>query len=345
MSPLSLIIDPVGPHLSEEEKSFFKDINPWGFILFQRHCQTPDQVRALIDDLKNCVGRDILPILIDEEGGRVQRLKPPHWRPFPCGRVFGDIYDQNHDAGLEAVRLNSKLLGRGLMDLGINVDCLPVLDIPVEGSHEIIGDRAYGLEPAKVAALGKAAAEGLLDAGVLPVIKHMPGHGRANVDTHENLPIVDAPVPELETTDFSPFRDLRDYPLAMTAHVVYAAIDPTQAATTSPTVIDKVIRDQIGFDGLLMTDDLSMKALDGALGERATRALEAGCDAILYCNGTLEEKEELATACIPLAGKSKARADQAIEMLGMKVKKFDPRQDETRISSLFENYGQSYSLA
>ena len=298
MSHRALIIDPLGPVLGEEERRFFKDVDPWGFILFQRHCENPDQVRKLTEDLRASVGRDNVPILIDEEGGRVQRLKPPHWRDFPCADVFRKLYEKDGDAGLKAVRLNSQLLGARLRGLGVNVDCLPVLDVPVAGSHDIIGDRAYGVTPEQVSIMGKAAAEGLLDVGVLPVIKHIPGHGRAEVDSHLSLPVVNTPYPVLAASDFRPFQDFRDYPLAMTAHVVYTAVDPDQPSTTSPTVISKVIREQIGFDGLLMTDDLSMKALQGSLTDLAARALDAGCDVVLHCNGTFEDKQAVAAALI-----------------------------------------------
>lgn len=331
--------------MGEEERRFFQDVDPWGFILFQRHCETPDQVRKLTDDLRACVGRDDVPILIDEEGGRVQRLKPPHWRDFPCADVFRKLYENDGDAGLRAVRLNSQLLGARLRGLGINVDCLPVLDVPVPGSHDIIGDRAYGATPEQVSIMGKAAADGLLDTGVLPVIKHIPGHGRAEVDSHLSLPVVNTPYPVLAASDFRPFQDFRDYPLAMTAHVVYTAVDPEQPATTSPTVISKVIREEIGFDGLLMTDDLSMKALKGTLPDLAARALEAGCDVVLHCNGTFEDKQAVAAGCAALSGAAAERAARAEARLAVPSQTIDEAAVEQELCAAFDERGHAYDLA
>jgi len=345
MSQSALILDPVGTALSADEYALFRESDPWGFILFQRNCVDPDQVRGLIRALHDCVGRETVPILIDEEGGRVHRLKPPHWRVYPSAQTFGEIFRTDPEAGCRAVRLNYQLMGLRLRDLGINVNCVPVLDIPIPGAHDVIGDRAFGRDPSSVARLGRAAAQGLLDAGVLPVIKHMPGHGRAAVDSHLDLPVVDTPYPELEASDFCPFQDLSDLPLGMTAHVVYSAIDPERPATLSPVVIEKVIRQQIGFDGLLMTDDLSMEALQGSPGERTQRALEAGCDVILHCNGSLEDKAEVAAACPPLADRSARRAERALAFLAPAPPSIDPRQVETEIHELFVSLGRTYALA
>ena len=306
-----------GLALSDAERGFYKECDPWGFILFARNCQTSDQVRALTDSLRELSGREDVPILIDQEGGRVVRLKAPEWRDAPPAACFGACYADDHDKGVEAARLNSRLLAKELVDLGINVDCVPVLDVPVSGAHDVIGDRAYAQSPEEVAILGRAAAEGLLDGGVLPVIKHMPGHGRTTADTHLELPRVSASLQELEATDFLPFKRLADMPLGMTAHLVFEAIDPDHPATSSFTVIHKIIRQHIGFDGLLMTDDLSMKALSGDWESRARVSLAAGCDVILHCNGDVSEMEQVAKGCHDLSGVSLERANRAMDRIGV----------------------------
>ena len=303
-----------GPTLSSEEAAFFRRTRPWGFILFKRNCETPAQIRALTAALREASGRPEAPILIDQEGGRVQRLGPPTWPAYPEGRVFGELHARDRVAGLAAARLGARLIAADLLALGIDVDCLPVLDVPVAGAHDVIGRRAYGTTPGVVAELGRAAAQGLLDGGVLPVIKHIPGHGRAGVDSHHHLPVVDTPRAVLEATDFPPFRASADLPLAMTAHVVYTAIDPDRPATTSKRVIDEVIRGFVGYDGCLMSDDVSMKALSGTLGERTRAALDAGCDLVLHCNGDLAEMREVAAHCRPLAGDALRRALRAEAM-------------------------------
>ncbi len=301
----------LGASLSAEEKAFFARTQPWGFILFLRNCESPEQVRALSDSLRDCVGRDA-PILIDQEGGRVQRLKPPHWPLYPSGRRYGDLYAVDKERGLEAARLGARLMAHDLEALGINVDCLPVLDVPVPGAHDVIGNRAYGLTPEPVVALARAAANGLLEGGVLPVAKHIPGHGRAGVDSHLHLPVVEAGADELRATDFPPFRALNDLPLAMTAHVVYTAFDAAAPATTSRKVVQEIIRAEIGFDNCLMSDDLSMQALSGTLGERASASLAAGCDLVLHCNGKMEEMIEISARVPVLSGRAAARADRAL---------------------------------
>lgn len=311
MTATAAIYGCLGTTLSAEEKAFFARVQPWGFILFLRNCDEPDQIRALCADLRECVGRHA-PILIDQEGGRVQRLRPPHWPVYPAGRVYGDIYRANRQEGLEAARLGARLMAHDLHALGIDVDCLPVLDVPVPGAHDVIGNRAYGLEPEPVIALARAAAEGLLAGGVLPVAKHIPGHGRAGVDSHIRLPVVEASAEELRATDFPPFRALNDLPLGMTAHVVYTAFDGAAPATTSETVISDIIRGEIGFDNCLMSDDLSMQALSGSLAERARASLAAGCDLILHCNGKMEEMREIAPEVPVLSGVVAERADRAL---------------------------------
>ncbi len=302
-----------GLTLSADEIAFFRDSRPWGFILFKRNCDTPDQIRRLTGELRAAVGRHA-PILIDQEGGRVQRLGPPHWPAYPTGRTYGDVFARDAQAGRRAAWLGARLMAADLMALGIDVDCLPVLDVPVEGAHDVIGHRAYGVTPGVVSELGREAAEGLLAGGVLPVIKHIPGHGRAGVDSHHQLPVVDTDRATLEVTDFPPFRDAAHLPLAMTAHVVYTALDASAPATTSRKVIDEVIRGFIGFDGCLMSDDVSMRALSGTIGERTRAALDAGCDLVLHCNGDLAEMREVAARCRPLSGDALRRALRAEAM-------------------------------
>jgi beta-N-acetylhexosaminidase len=293
--------------LTEAERDFFRRTDPLGFILFARNVADPAQVRALVESLRDCVGRADAPVLIDQEGGRVQRLKPPHWRSAPPGEPFARLAGRDLDAAREALRLNFRLIGAELAELGIDVDCAPVLDVPIPGAHDVIGDRAYGLTAQAVIDLAGEVMDGLLDEGVLPVVKHIPGHGRAMVDSHLDLPVVDAPLAELETQDFPPFHAFRHAPWAMTAHVVYTALDPDHPATTSRKVIDRVIRGAIGFDGLLISDDLSMKALGGSFGERTRASLEAGCDVVLHCNGDMAEMTAIASELRPLSAAAEVR--------------------------------------
>jgi beta-N-acetylhexosaminidase len=303
-----------GPELTAAERDFFADVRPWGFILFRRNVDNPDQVRTLVAALRDSIGAPDAPVLIDQEGGRVQRLGPPHWPKYPPGDAYlkaAAADEVNDDGARERVRLGARLMAHDLQSLGINVDCVPVLDVPVPGAHDIIGDRAYARDPDTVARLGRAAAEGLLAGGVLPVIKHMPGHGRAFADSHKALPVVHADLATLEAWDFVPFRALSDMPMAMTAHVVFDAIDPKHPATTSKKVI-RLMRKQLGFAGLILTDDLSMKALSGSLAERAAAALKAGCDVVLHCNGDLEEMRQVADGTGKLKGRAARRAAAAL---------------------------------
>lgn len=283
-----------GTVLTADERAFFRDADPLGFILFARNVETPEQTRRLTDELRSSVARAEAPVLIDQEGGRVARLRPPHWRKAPPGRVLGELYARNREAGLEAARLNSRLLALDVASVGCDVDCLPVLDIALPGAHSVIGDRAYAEQPEAVAAIGRAAAEGLMAEGVMPVIKHIPGHGRAMVDSHHAAPTVTESRETLERTDFLPFKLLSDLPWAMTAHVVYEAVDPTAVLTVSARGVKDAVRGHIGFDGLLLSDDLSMQALGGTLGERAAKVLAAGCDIALHCNGERAEMLEVA---------------------------------------------------
>jgi beta-N-acetylhexosaminidase len=301
-----------GPSLNANERAFLRDADPWGFILFRRNVDTPAQVRALVTALRATVGRADAPVLIDQEGGRVQRLQPPHWPSYPPGAHYAQLYDQNRAAGLSAARLGARLIASDLADLGITVDCLPLADLPVSDADPVIGDRAYGTKPDKVAAIGAAVAEGLLDGGVLPVLKHLPGHGRATADSHHRLPVVDVDRATLELSDFAAFRPLAQLPLGMTAHVVFSAIDALAPATTSVTIVREVIRGSIGFDGLLMSDDVSMNALSGALAERSRAAFRAGCDIVLHCNGKLDEMCAVAGEAPVLAGDAARRADAAL---------------------------------
>jgi beta-N-acetylhexosaminidase len=310
---MALITDAAGLLLSADERAFFRDADPWGFIIFKRNVETPDQLRALTDSMRESVGRNA-PILVDQEGGRVQRLGPPHWPKYPQGAVYGALYDRDRDAGLRAAWLGARLIAHDLSAVGIDVDCLPLADVPVSEADPVIGNRAYGTSPVKVAAIGAAVAEGLLAGGVLPVLKHIPGHGRATADSHHALPVVGTDATTLQSTDFAAFRPLAKLPLGMTAHVVFTAIDPVAPATTSGTMVREVIRGHIGFDGLLMSDDISMNALAGTLAERAGATLAAGCDVVLHCNGAFDERRAVADACPPLAGEGKRRGDAALAM-------------------------------
>ena len=309
--PRAVIFGIAGPSLEVAERRFFTESDPLGFILFARNCLEPRGVRSLVDDLRACVGRADAPVLIDQEGGRVQRLKPPHWRAAPPAEVFGRLSEIDELIAVEAAWLNARLLADDLAPLGIDVNCAPVLDVRRPEGHAIIGDRSFADQPETIALLGRATCAGLLAGGVLPVIKHVPGHGRAGLDSHEALPIVDATADDLRRVDFAPFAALADMPLAMTAHVVYSALDPSAPATLSARLIREAIRDTIGFEGLLISDDLCMRALSGTPAERAQAALEAGCDVVLHCNGDLAEMRTVAEACRPLSANSRRRLARA----------------------------------
>jgi beta-N-acetylhexosaminidase len=322
-----------GAELSEVERAFFRDVQPWGFILFARNVRDPEQVRRLCAALRETVGGTDAPILIDQEGGRVARLTPPHWRAHPPARVFGDLFQRDPEGAREAAYLNYRLIAHELRGVGVNVDCAPVLDVPVEGAHDIIGDRAFATDPAIVIELGRASLEGFLDGSVLPVVKHIPGHGRATADSHLALPRVATPIAELSAHDFVTFRSLNHAPLAMTAHVVYEALDPQRPATTSPKIIRDVIRGEMGFDGLLMSDDLSMQALEGPFAARTKAALFAGCDVVLHCNGRMDEMTEIAREAKPLAGAALRRANAALALL-KPPGPFDVTAAERRLAGL-----------
>ncbi len=322
-----------GATLSADERAFFRETKPWGFIVFARNIESPDQLRALTTSLRETVDDASAPILIDQEGGRVARLKPPHWRERPPAARFGALYGENAEAAREAVYLNARLIAHDLAEVGLNVDCLPLLDVPVDGADNIIGDRAFARDPATIIDLGRAAIEGLIEGGVLPVMKHIPGHGRATADSHLALPRVATGPEELSATDFVTFRSLAHCPMAMTAHVVYEAIDPQRPATTSPKLIRDVIRGQMGFDGLLMSDDVSMNALSGPISVRVKASLFAGCDVVLHCNGKMEEMREVAEEAKPLEGQALKRAQAALAHLTV-PDAFDPAAAGARFDSL-----------
>ncbi|MGH6817972.1 MAG: beta-N-acetylhexosaminidase [Methylovirgula sp.] len=310
-----------GVALTREERGFLRDSEPFGLILFKRNIETPDQVRTLIDSFREARGDADAAVLVDQEGGRVQRFGPPHWRAYPAAARLAAL-GLPLERKERLVRLAAALMGRDLRLLGVSIDCAPVLDVPVEGAHCVIGDRAYGRDPSAVAKLGRAAAHGLRDAGVLPVMKHIPGHGRAKVDSHLDLPICATPLEALRKTDFLPFKANADLPMAMTAHVVYTALDKEHPATLSKRVVD-YIRNDIGFAGLLLSDDLSMRALRGGLRERSAAAFAAGLDIALHCNGDLAEAAAVAAAAPVLAGASRARAARAREWRCEEMR-FDP---------------------
>ena len=316
MAVRAFITGLAGTTMTPDERAFLHEREPWGFIIFQRNIDTPAQVRRLTASVRDAVGRDA-PVLVDQEGGRVQRLGPPHWPTYPPGAAYGRCYDRNAAEGIRAAYLGARLIAADLAAVGVDVDCLPIADVPVAGANSVIGDRAYGETAEKVALLGRAVADGLLAGGVLPVLKHIPGHGRAAADSHGALPIVETDRETLTTTDFAAFRPLSDLPLGMTAHIVYTAIDPIAPATTSVTLVRDVIRDWLGFRGLLMSDDISMGALSGSIEERSRAAIAAGCDVVLHCNGELDEMRAVASAVPVLAGEAAARAEAALKRRGL----------------------------
>jgi beta-N-acetylhexosaminidase len=300
-----------GLTISANERAFLREAQPWGLIIFKRNVSTLQQVTGLASSFRDILGWQA-PILVDQEGGHVQRLGPPHWPTYPPGARYGELYDREPATGIAAARLAGHLIASDLASLGIDVDCLPLADVPAPSSDAVIGDRAYGSEPGKVAAIAAAIAQGLQAGGVLPVLKHLPGHGRAKTDSHHSLPVVDTDRATLEATDFAAFRPLAGLPIGMTAHVVFSAIDPIAPATTSVTMVREVIRGFIGFQGLLMSDDISMGALSGTLAERSRAALAAGCDLVLHCNGDLREMQEVAGVAPELSGEAAARSRAAL---------------------------------
>ena len=330
--PLAVVLGCSGEHLTVFERDFFAAADPVGFILFRRNCSSPEQVRDLVGALRGCVSRDDAPILIDQEGGRVARLRPPHWRLYPSPAHLASLADPWAET---AARLGARLIADDLARLGITVDCLPVLDLPVCGADPVIGDRAYGNDPERAVRLAGAVCAGLLEGAVLPVIKHMPGHGRARVDSHHACPVVETSYEELARSDFLPFRALAAMPWAMTAHIVYNALDPAAPATSSQRVVGEVIRRDIGFDGVLISDDLSMRALGGTLRERTQRSLDAGCDLVLHCNGHAGETEEVVGAARPILPQTMARLRRGEELRRSSSKpSFDRGEAQARFDAL-----------
>ncbi|MDV3257987.1 MAG: beta-N-acetylhexosaminidase [Sphingomonas sp.] len=302
-----------GPQLTDDERSFFRDARPAGYILFARNIVSREQLRSLTDALRELEGHDEVPILIDQEGGRVARMRPPEWPAFPSGEAFDRLYQLAPSSAIEAARVNARALGLMLHEAGVNVDCLPMLDVRQPGASDIVGDRALGAEPMQVAALGKAILDGLRSAGTLGVIKHIPGHGRALVDSHLALPVVDATDEEL-SIDLEPFERLREAPMGMTSHLLYTAWDRERPASQSPFIISEIIRQRIGFEGFLMSDDIGMEALAGDHGERASACVAAGCDVALHCDGKMENMLLVAGAVGELSPESAARLARAMAM-------------------------------
>jgi len=329
--PRAVVFGCAGERLTPGERDFFAACDPLGFVLFRRNCRAPEQVRALVAALRDAVGRDSAPVLIDQEGGRVVRLRPPAWRAYPAAARLAALPDPDAEA---AAGLAARLIADDLARLGVTVDCAPVLDLPVPDADPVIGDRAWGTTPDRVIRLAHAFCEGLIAGGVLPVLKHIPGHGRARVDSHLDCPHVEERHELLSATDFAPFRALAGMPWAMTAHIVYSAFDPAAPATLSRRVVDDAIRGEIGFDGVLVSDDLSMRALGGTIGERAGRALAAGCDLALHCNGDRAEMEAVAAAVTPLSTAAAARLDRAENLRRRPPAEFDRAAAEARFDEL-----------
>ena len=327
-----------GTVLSAAERDFIRAERPWGFILFKRNIETPAQVAALTAELRSVLGEADAPILVDQEGGRVQRFRPPNWPLYPAGAVFAQLYAIDPALGLRAARLSARLIADDLARVGVTVDCLPLADVPIAGANDVIGDRAYGHDPKTVAAIARAVTEGLEEGGILPILKHIPGHGRALADSHLSLPVVDAPKNELESIDFAAFKPLADLPMAMTAHVVFSAVDPAQPATTSATMIERVIRGLIGFQGLLMSDDVGMNALAGSIAERTRALLAAGCDMVLACSGEPEEMHQVARETPELSGKALARAKAALASR-KPAKPFDRAAARAELDGLIDRLG------
>lgn len=324
-----------GTVLNPDEHAFLREARPCGMILFARNCETHAQIRALITAALDAIGSPHALVLIDQEGGRVQRLRPPLGRALPPAAAYAGLYEADPAMACQTAFDVARLVAADLRSLGLNTNCAPVLDLPVPGAHGIIGDRAYGTSPAKVAALADAVAKGYMAGGVLPVIKHIPGHGRAMVDSHLDLPVVTTPHATLSETDFSTFRALSGLPAAMTAHVVYAEIDPASPATTSRRMVEDVIRGEIGFDGLLMSDDLSMQALSGTIRERAERSITAGCDVTLHCNGDLHELAQVAAGSPMLSGRAAARVTRAYAVTET-IEPFDVARAEAALAHVLE---------
>ena len=328
-----------GTELSATERDFIRAERPWGFILFRRNIDNPAQVAALSAEVRSVVGEGDAPILVDQEGGRVQRFRPPHWPLYPAGASFGQLYQIDPAFGLRAARLSARLIADDLTKVGVTVDCLPLADVPIPAADDVIGDRAYGNDPKTVAAIARAVTQGLQEGGILPILKHIPGHGRAMADSHLSLPIVDTAKNELESIDFAAFKPLADLPMAMTAHVVFSAYDPAQPATTSARMIEQVIRGLIGFQGLLMSDDVGMHALAGSIAERTKALIAAGCDMVLHCSGELEEMHQVARETPELSGKALQRAKRALSSRKTPTTPFDRAAAQAELDGLIGRLG------
>jgi beta-N-acetylhexosaminidase len=322
----AVIYAPEGLALTDDERRFFGDAEPAGFILFRRNCENKHQLLRLTDSLRELSGRDDVPILIDQEGGRVARMRPPEWPAFPAAERFANLYRIAPSSAIEAARSNARALGLMLRSVGVNVNALPLLDVRQEGASDIIGDRALGSEPMQVAALGRAVLDGMASAGVVGIIKHMPGHGRALVDSHKELPVVSASAEELES-DLEPFERLSSSPMGMTAHVVYTAWDADRPASMSPVVIRDIVRERIGFDGFLMSDDIGMEALQGDFASRAAGVVAAGCDAALHCSGKMDEMVAVASAAPSLSAEGESRLARAMASTRVEPDDFDFAQE------------------
>ena len=323
-----------GLRLTGDERRFFAKLRPLGFILFARNCDNPAQVKELVGELRDAIACPQAPVMIDQEGGRVARLKAPHWRLPPPAKPFGQLYARAPAAAREAARLNARLIAHDLERLGIDVDCAPVLDLPMPDAHDIIGDRAFSDRPEPMVALAHAFCEGLAEGGVAPVIKHIPGHGRARADSHVTLPVVEASEKDLEARDWEPFRQLNDSPWAMTAHVLYRSLDAERPATVSPKVISRVIRGAIGFDRVLISDDIGMSALGGGFAERGAASLDAGCDVVLHCSGKLDEMRQAADGLAPTSPKAAKRLESALKRA--QPSSFDRASALARLSALLQ---------
>jgi len=332
MSVGAAIFGCAGPSLSAGEAAFFRDCNPWAFILFSRNVETPTQVRRLCAELRESVGRDAL-IFVDQEGGRVQRLAEPHWRKAPRASKFDRLYDYCPQKAKRAVWLNFRLIAQELRDVGITANCAPVIDLPVSGAHRIISDRAFSVHPSIMNHLANACMAGLTAGGVVPVIKHIPGHGRAKVDSHASLPIIDTDISDLEASDFIPFQALAQAPMAMTAHVLLTQVDKNKPVTISKTAMSKIVRGKLSYDGLVMSDDLDMKALKGSLTSLTQQTLAAGCDIALQCSGKLPAMVNVAKGLKPLSGKALRRARVA-EYMSDHIDNFDKAEGLAEYESL-----------
>ncbi|NKB49144.1 MAG: beta-N-acetylhexosaminidase [Alphaproteobacteria bacterium] len=338
-APAAVIFGCAGPELTPDEAALFRAVNPLGFILFAKNCDTPAQVRHLVETLRDTVGRADAPVLIDQEGGSVRRLRPPQWDDVPPAALFGQMFEHDREKAVVAAELCGRLIAAQLAPLGITVTCAPVLDVSFPDTSSVIGDRAFGSDPAVIVELARAFCKGLADGGVLPVIKHIPGHGRATVDSHLDVPRVAATAAALQAIDFAPFRELASQPLGMTAHVVYEALDPDNVATVSATMIGDIIRGEIGFDGFLMTDDIGMGALKGDIATRSAAALGAGCDAILHCSGDFDEMQGVGAVVPPLTEEAHERWRAAAAQLSPVSDVADAAELAAQLSALIDHVG------